>query len=43
LLATTEKDYCRLNEKMKNSFDYIDVELEIDNKNEFINLINSKL
>ena len=43
LLATTEKDYYRLNEKMKQSFDYVDVDLEIDNKNEFINLINSKL
>ena len=43
LLATTEKDYYRLNEKMKKSFDYVDVDLEIDNKNEFINLINSKL
>ena len=43
LLATTEKDYYRLNEKMKESFDYVDVDLEIDNKNEFINLINSKL
>ena len=43
LLATTEKDYYRLNEKMKESFDYVDVDLEIVNKNEFINLINSKL
>ena len=43
LLATTEKDYYRLNEKMKQSFDYVDVDLEIDNKNEFINIINSKL
>jgi len=43
LLATTEKDYYRLNEKMKENFDYVDVDLEIDNKNEFINLINSKL
>ena len=43
LLATTEKDYYRLNEKMKESFDYVDVDLEIENKNEFINLVNSKL
>ena len=43
LIVTTEKDYYRLNEKMKQSFDYVDVDLEIDNKNEFINLINSKL
>jgi tetraacyldisaccharide 4'-kinase len=43
LLVTTEKDYYRLNEKMKHSFDYVDVDLEIENKNEFINLIKSKL
>jgi hypothetical protein len=28
---------------MKHSFDYVDVDLEIENKNEFINLIKSKL
>ena len=42
----SESDYSSLitvNEKMKESFDYVDVDLEIDNKNEFINLINSKL
>jgi len=43
LIVTTEKDYYRLNEKMKQSFDYVDVDLEIENKNEFINLVNSKL
>ena len=43
LLVTTEKDYFRLNEKMKQSFDYIEVDLEIENKNEFINLIKSKI
>ena len=43
LLVTTEKDYSRLNNKMKKSFDYVEVDLEIENKNEFINLIKNKI
>tara|TARA_A100001011_G_C14221165_1_gene804417 strand:- start:18 stop:944 length:927 start_codon:yes stop_codon:yes gene_type:complete len=43
LLLTTEKDYSRLNEKMKKNFGYVEIDLEIENKNEFINLIKSKL
>ena len=43
LLLTTEKDYSRLNDKMKKNFDYVEVDLEIDDKNKFINLIKSKL
>ena len=43
VLVTTEKDYSRLNDKMKKNFDYVEVDLEIENKNEFINLIKSKL
>ena len=43
LLVTTEKDYSRLDNKMKKSFDYVEVDLEIENKNEFINLIKNKL
>ena len=43
LLVTTEKDYSRLSEKIKQSFECIEVDLEIENKNEFINLIKSKL
>jgi len=42
-IVTTEKDYSRMNEKQKQSCDYIEVDLEIENKNEFINLIKSKL
>ena len=42
-IVTTEKDYYRMNEKQKQSCDYIEVDLEIENKNEFINLIKSKL
>jgi len=43
LLVTTKKDYSRLNDKMKKSFDCVDVDLEIENKNEFINLIKNKI
>ena len=43
LLVTTEKDYSRLNNEMKKSFDYVEVDLEIENKNEFINLIKNKI
>ena len=43
LIVTTEKDYFRLKEKMKKSFDYVEIDLEIENKNEFINLIKDKL
>ena len=43
LLVTTEKDYSRLNDKMKKSFEYIEIDLEIENKSEFINLIKNKL
>ena len=43
LIITTEKDYSRIKDKMKQSFDYVEVDLEIENKNEFINFIKSKL
>tara|TARA_B100002051_G_scaffold104294_1_gene99592 strand:- start:53 stop:985 length:933 start_codon:yes stop_codon:yes gene_type:complete len=42
-VVTTEKDYFRMNEKQKQSCDYIKVDLEIENKDQFINLIKSKL
>ena len=32
-----------MNDKQKLSCDYIEVNLEIENKNEFINLIKSKI
>ena len=43
LVVTTEKDYSRLNEKMKKSFEYVEIDLEIENKIEFINLIKNNL
>ena len=42
-IVTTEKDYYRMNNKQKLSCDYIEVDLEIENKNEFINLIKNKI
>ena len=42
-IVTTEKDYCRMNDKQKLSCNYIEVGLEIENKIEFINLIKSKI
>ena len=43
LLVTTEKDYSRFNDKMKKNFDFVEVVLEIENKDQFIDLIRSKL
>jgi len=43
ILLTTEKDYSRLNDKMKRGFNYVEVDLEIENKSEFINLIKNKI
>ena len=40
---TTEKDYYRLNDEMKKKCNFIEVDLEIENKNDFINLIKYKL
>ena len=42
-LLTTEKDYLRLNETMKKNFDYIEVELKIENKDRFVEFIKSKI
>ena len=43
LLITTEKDYLRIDDKMKKNFHCAEVDLEIENKDEFINLIKSKI
>ena len=42
-IFTTEKDYCRMNDKQKQACDYIKVDLEIQDKEEFANLIKSKI
>tara|TARA_B100001741_G_C16478972_1_gene563856 strand:- start:247 stop:1191 length:945 start_codon:yes stop_codon:yes gene_type:complete len=38
-IVTTEKDYYRMNEKQKENCDYVEVNLEIENKNEFESLL----
>ncbi len=42
-LVTTEKDYCRMTHEQKQKCDYVDVSLEIDDKNKFEELIKSYL
>ena len=39
VLLTTEKDYCRIDENYKKKFEFLKIELEIENKNRFIELI----
>jgi len=43
LTVTTEKDYSRMKEEQKLICNCVKVNLEIENKNEFINLIKSKI
>ena len=42
-LVTTEKDYNRMNDYQKTNCISAKVDLDIDNKNQFINLIKSKI
>ena len=42
-IITTEKDYYRMNDDQKHNCDYVEVELEIDNKNKFKEIIKSYL
>jgi tetraacyldisaccharide 4'-kinase len=42
-IVTTEKDYYRMNDDQKRNCDYVEVELEIDNKDKFKELIKSYL
>ena len=42
-IITTKKDYFRLSEKQKEICDYVEITLEIENRNEFENLIESYL
>ena len=43
LIVTTEKDYSRMNEESKLICECVKVDLEIEKKNEFINLIKNKI
>ena len=42
-IITTEKDYYRMNDDQKRNCDYVEIELEIDNKDKFKELIKSYL
>ena len=39
ILVTTEKDYFRINENLRKNIEKFDIDLEIENKDEFIKLI----
>ena len=43
ILLTTQKDYLRMNDKMRKNINFVEINLEIEKKNEFINLIKEKL
>ena len=43
VIVTTEKDHLRMNEEIKLNIKCIKVDLEIENKNDFINLVKSKI
>ena len=42
-IITTEKDYFRMNDRQKQNCEFVKVDLEIENKSEFINLIKNKV
>ena len=43
ILLTTEKDYFRINDDYKKNIKYMKIKIEIENKENFINLIKNKL
>ena len=43
IIITTEKDYFRMNDRQKQNCEFVKVDLEIENKSEFVNLIKNKV
>jgi len=43
VLLTTEKDYCRIDDDYKKKIEFLKIELEIENKNDFIELIKKSI
>ena len=43
ILLTTEKDYYRIDDNYKQNIEFLKIELEIENKNSFIELIKKSL
>ena len=39
-IITTEKDYFRINQELRNNINFIEIDLEIDNERELLNLIS---
>ena len=43
ILLTTEKDYSRIDDNYKKNIEFLKIELEIENKNSFIELIKKSI
>ena len=43
ILLTTEKDYYRIDKKIRSRFECVEINVDIENRNEFINLIKNKI
>jgi len=43
LLLTTEKDHCRIDDDYKENIEFLKIELEIDNKDSFVELIKKNI
>jgi tetraacyldisaccharide 4'-kinase len=43
ILLTTEKDYSRIDDNYKKNIEFLKIELEIENKNSFVELIKKKI
>ena len=43
VLLTTEKDYYRIDDNYKKNIEFLKIELEIENKNSFIELIKKSI
>ena len=43
LLLTTEKDHCRIDDDYKKNIEFLKIELEIDNKDSFVELIKKNI
>ena len=42
-ILTTEKDYVKIPENLKDKINYIEIDLEIEEKDKLINLIKTKI
>ena len=42
-IITTEKDYLRISDEERKDINFLEIKLEIENENELINFIKSKI